>query len=79
MSTIAERVKKVVMKSLSINDASKVIESASYADDLGADSLDTVELIMALQDEFDCEIPDGDAEKIMTIGDTIRYIENALQ
>lgn len=79
MSTIEEHVKKVVMESLRIDDSSKVSESASYADHLGADSLDTVELIMALQDEFGCEIPDSDAEKIMTIGDTVRYIENALQ
>ncbi len=74
MSDIAERVKKIVVKQLNV-DESKVHEKASFIDDLGADSLDTVELVMAFEDEFDCEIPDGDAEKILTIKQAIDFIE----
>lgn len=79
MSTVAERVKKIVIESLKIDDPSKVTENSSIADDLGADSLDTVELIMELQDEFGCEIPDEDAEKLSTIGDVIAYVERVLE
>ena len=74
MSDIAERVKKIVVEHLGV-DASKVTDGASFIDDLGADSLDTVELVMAFEEEFDLEIPDEDAEKITTVGDAISYIK----
>jgi acyl carrier protein len=77
MSDIAERVKKIVVEHLGV-DAGKVTESASFIDDLGADSLDTVELVMAFEEEFNVEIPDDAAEKIQTVGDAINFIkENA--
>lgn len=76
MTAIAERVKKIVIEHLKIQDESKVVESASFIDDLGADSLDTVELIMEFEQEFGCEIPDEAAEKIATIKDAIAYIES---
>ena len=63
MSDVADRVKKIVLEHLGVEE-SKVVESASFIDDLGADSLDTVELVMAFEEEFGCEIPDEDAEKI---------------
>ena len=68
-----EEVKKVVVEQLGVSE-SEVTREASYVDDLGADSLDTVELVMALEEAFGMEIPDEDAEKIKTIGDTISYI-----
>ena len=75
MSTdIAERVKKIVVEHLGV-DESKVSGPASFIDDLGADSLDTVELVMAFEEEFGCEIPDDAAEKILTVKDAIGYIE----
>lgn len=74
MSDIAERVKKIVVERLGTDEA-KVTENASFVDDLGADSLDTVELVMAFEDEFGCEIPDEMAAKIVTIKDAIDYIE----
>jgi acyl carrier protein len=74
MSDTAERVKKIVVEHLGVDD-SKVTENASFVDDLGADSLDTVELVMAFEEEFGCEIPDEAAEKILTIKDAINYIE----
>ena len=74
MSDIAERVKKIVVEHLSV-DESKVTESASFIDDLGADSLDTVELVMAFEEEFGIEIPDEDAEKITRVKEAIEYIE----
>ena len=74
MSDIAERVKKIVVEHLSV-DESKVTDSASFIDDLGADSLDTVELVMAFEEEFGCEIPDDAAEKILTVKDAISFIE----
>ena len=74
MSTTLDRVKKVVVEQLSV-DESQVVETASFAADLGADSLDIVELVMALEEEFDIEIPDGDAEKVVTVGDAIDYID----
>ncbi|MBR6164216.1 acyl carrier protein [bacterium] len=74
MSTIFERVKKVVANQLSV-DESLVTPEASFITDLGADSLDTVELVMALEDEFDCDIPDEEAEKIATVQDAVNYIE----
>ena len=74
MSEIGERVKKIVVEHLGV-EPDKVIDSASFIDDLGADSLDTVELVMEFEDEFDLNIPDEDAEKIQTVGDAIKYIE----
>ena len=74
MSDIAERVRKIVVEHLGV-DESKVTDSASFIEDLGADSLDTVELVMAFEEEFGCEIPDDAAEKILTVKDAINYIE----
>lgn len=71
---IAERVKKIVVEHLGV-DESKVSESASFIDDLGADSLDTVELVMAFEEEFGVEIPDDAAEKILTVKDAIDYLK----
>ena len=73
MSDVAERVKKIVIDHLSV-EADKVTESASFIDDLGADSLDTVELVMAFEEEFGCEIPDDAAEKIQTVGDAVKFL-----
>ncbi|MDB9872312.1 acyl carrier protein [Alphaproteobacteria bacterium] len=73
MSDIAIRVTKIVVEHLGV-DEKKVIESASFIDDLGADSLDTVELVMAFEEEFECEIPDDAAEKIQTVKDAIDFI-----
>jgi acyl carrier protein len=70
-----DRVKKVVVDQLDVNE-DEVTPTASFVDDLGADSLDTVELIMAFEEEFDIEIPDEDAEKISTVGDAVNYIED---
>ena len=72
---ISSKVKKIVADHLGIDEA-KVNEESSFIDDLGADSLDTVELVMAFEEEFDCEIPDDIAEKILTISDAIKYIED---
>ncbi|HUJ69502.1 MAG TPA: acyl carrier protein [Syntrophorhabdales bacterium] len=72
--TIAEKVKKMIVEQLGVNEA-EVKPEAKFIDDLGADSLDIVELVMALEDEYGIEIPDEDAEKIETVGDAIRYIE----
>ncbi|MEN9471594.1 MAG: acyl carrier protein [Candidatus Aquirickettsiella gammari] len=74
MSTIEERVKKVVVDQLDIKEEEATME-ASFVDDLGADSLDTVELVMALEEEFDTEIPDEEAEKIRTIQQAVDYIK----
>ena len=74
MSDISERVKKIVVEHLGVDEA-KVTEEASFVDDLGADSLDTVELVMAFEEEFGCEIPDDAAEKILTVKDAITFIE----
>ena len=76
MSDIAERVKKIVVENLGV-EADKVTEAASFIDDLGADSLDTVELLMAFEEEFDIEIPDDSAETILTVADAINYINQA--
>jgi acyl carrier protein len=73
MSTIEARVKKIVVEQLGVKDE-EVTNDASFVDDLGADSLDTVELVMALEEEFETEIPDEDAEKITTIQEAINYI-----
>ena len=75
MSEIAERVKKIVVEHLGVDEA-KVSQEASFIDDLGADSLDTVELVMAFEEEFGSEISDSEAEKILTVGDAIKFIEN---
>ena len=76
MSTIYERVKKIIVEQLGVKEE-EVVNSASFVDDLGADSLDTVELVMALEEEFDIEIPDEEAEKITTVQAAIDYVENA--
>ena len=75
MSDVADRVKKIVLEHLGV-DESKVVENASFIDDLGADSLDTVELVMAFEEEFSCEISDDEAEKILTIKNAIDFIES---
>lgn len=75
MSDIADRVKKIVVEHLGV-DEGKVTEKASFIDDLGADSLDTVELVMAFEEEFSVEIPDDAAEKIQTVGDAIKFIQD---
>ncbi len=75
MSDVAKRVKMIVLDHLGVEE-SKVVESASFIDDLGADSLDTVELVMAFEEEFGCEIPDDAAEKMLTIKDAIVFIES---
>jgi acyl carrier protein len=74
MSDIAERVKKIVQDHLGV-ESEKVTENASFIDDLGADSLDTVELVMAFEEEFGCEIPDDAAETILNVGDAIKFLE----
>ena len=74
MSDVAERVKKIVVDHLGVDEA-KVVEGASFIDDLGADSLDTVELVMAFEEEFNIEIPDDAAENIQTVGDAVKFIE----
>jgi len=74
MSDIATRVKKIIVEQLSV-DEEKINEGASFIDDLGADSLDTVELVMAFEEEFEIEIPDDAAEGIQTFGDAVKLIE----
>ena len=77
MSDVADRVKKIVVEHLGVEE-DKVTENASFIDDLGADSLDTVELVMAFEEEFGCEIPDDAAEKILTVKDAVDFLqENA--
>ena len=76
MSDTAERVKKIVVEHLNV-DADKVTEGASFIEDLGADSLDTVELVMAFEEEFGIEIPDDAAESIVTVGDAVKFIDKA--
>ncbi|AFY50752.1 acyl carrier protein [Nostoc sp. PCC 7524] len=73
---IFEKVKKIIVDQLSVDDAEKVTPQASFANDLGADSLDTVELVMALEEEFDIEIPDEAAEKITTVQEAVDYINS---
>jgi acyl carrier protein len=75
MATTAERVKKIIVDKLGV-DESEVTEKASFTNDLGADSLDTVELIMEFEKEFNISIPDEQAETIATVGDAISYLEN---
>jgi acyl carrier protein len=71
--SVVDRVKKIVVENLGV-EAEKVTESASFIDDLGADSLDTVELVMAFEEEFDIEIPDDAAETILTVADAVKFI-----
>ncbi len=74
MSDVAERVKKIAVEHLGV-EPEKVVDNANFIDDLGADSLDTVELVMAFEEEFGVEIPDDAAEKIATVSDAIKYID----
>jgi acyl carrier protein len=74
---IFEKIKKIVMQQLGV-ELDKVTMEASFTDDLGADSLDAVEFVMALEETFDMEIPDEDAEKIKTIGDAVKYVSDKL-
>src|SRR5215203_3919047 len=74
MSDVADRVKKIVVEHLGV-EADKVTDNANFIDDLGADSLDTVELVMAFEEEFNVEIPDDAAETIVTVGDAIKFLE----
>ena len=75
MSDYEKRVKDIIVEQLDLDtDASELNNSASFVDDLGADSLDTVELVMALEEEFDCEIPESDADKITTVQQAIDYV-----
>ncbi|MEO8008358.1 MAG: acyl carrier protein [Betaproteobacteria bacterium] len=74
MESVEQRVKKIVAEQLGVNEADVKIES-TFVDDLGADSLDTVELVMALEEEFECEIPDEEAEKITSVQQAIDYIK----
>ena len=71
---VQDKITEIIVEQLGVKPE-EVVPEASFVDDLGADSLDTVELVMALEEEFGCEIPDEDAEKIQTVGDAIKYIE----
>ena len=75
---VFEKVKAIIVEQLQVAE-NTVTEEASFIDDLGADSLDLVELIMALEEEFDIEIPDADAEKVVTVGDVVEYIKENVQ
>jgi acyl carrier protein len=77
MSDVADRVKKIVVEHLGV-EADKVTDNANFIDDLGADSLDTVELVMAFEEEFSVEIPDDAAESIQTFGDAVAYLTKAV-
>ncbi|MGY6628970.1 MAG: acyl carrier protein [Oceanicaulis sp.] len=77
MSDVFDRVKKIVVEHLDVEE-DKVVEKASFIDDLGADSLDNVELVMAFEEEFDVEIPDDAAETIQTVGDAVKFISEKL-
>ena len=77
MSTTLDRVKKVVVDRLKVSE-DEVTESASFIDDLGADSLDVVDLVIGFEDEFEIQIPDEDAEKIQTVGQAVEYVEQKL-
>ena len=78
MADIAQKIKSIIAEQLGVK-VEQVTDSASFVDDLGADSLDTVELVMALEEEFGIEIPDEDAEKITTVGEALRYVEEKSQ
>ena len=75
MASVQDRVKQIIVEQLGVDEA-EVTPSASFVDDLGADSLDTVELVMAFEEAFDIEIPDEDAEKMTTVADAIKYLES---
>ncbi len=75
MSEVGDKVKKIIAEHLGIDDMSKITDDAKFIDDLGADSLDTVELVMAFEEAFDVEIPDDKAETILTVGDAISHLE----
>ena len=76
MSEVAEKVKSIIAEHLGIDDLEKITNDAKFIDDLGADSLDTVELVMAFEEAFDVEIPDEKDEKILTVGDAISHLES---
>ena len=76
MDNIFERVRDVIMEQLGIEDESSITMTTTFIDDLGADSLDVVELIMALEEEFEMEIPEVEAEKIVSVGDVVEYIKS---
>ena len=76
MSDVAEKVKKIISEHLGIDDMDKITDDAKFIDDLGADSLDTVELVMAFEEAFNVEIPDEKAETILTVGDAISHLES---
>ena len=76
MSEVADKVKKIIAEHLGIDDMKKITEDAKFIDDLGADSLDTVELVMAFEEAFDVEIPDEKAETILTVGDAISHLDS---
>ena len=78
MSTVEERVKKIIVEQLGVNE-DQVVNEASFVDDLGADSLDTVELVMALEEEFECEIPDEESATITTVQLAIDYVNSHAQ
>lgn len=78
MPTIEERVKKIIAEQLGVNE-NEITNESSFVDDLGADSLDTVELVMALEEEFSTEIPDDDAEKITTVQQAIEYVQSHIK
>ncbi len=75
MTEVADKVKKIIAEHLGIDDISKLTDDAKFIDDLGADSLDTVELVMAFEEAFDVEIPDEKAETILTVGDAISHLK----
>ncbi len=78
MASISDRVKQIVVDQLDVKE-DQVVPDAKFVEDLGADSLDTVELVMALEEEFEAEIPDEEAEKLTTVGEATKYIENMQQ
>lgn len=78
MDNVFERVRDVIMEQLGIEDESSIVASTTFIDDLGADSLDVVELIMALEEEFGMEIPEVEAEKIVSVGDVVEYIKSVV-
>ena len=78
MSDISDRVRNIVVEHVGV-DAGKVVDGASFIDDLGADSLDTVELVMAFEEEFGIDIPDEDAEQMRTVGDAIKYLNENVE
>ena len=77
MSEVSDKVKKIIAEHLGIDDMERITENAKFIDDLGADSLDTVELVMAFEEAFDVEIPDEKAETILTVGDAITHLESS--